>query len=1444
MKTNFILLIFALFQITYLNAQTSFTASSSGNFGDGATWGNTSPGVRGVDYPGSGDTAIIPAATIITVAQNDTCSVISQLFDGSFTSSFIINSGDTLIIENTWTMLTTEDFANVDVQVNGLVNVGGRYSTTVINSSCFGGITIGSSGELNLNSVAANQILLNGTDNLFTIQQDGILNVSANLLIRPQNGSDVTFNVNSKTTFNSSLILAQSGSGSTINVNVDDTLHLKDLTMSIVGGGIGSDITLDLTTAGATVFLSGNFNAPSGGTIASNLSNSSSFIYNGSSLQTIQLSSSIVYHNLVIDNPVGARITKILKKARILNNLIIKDGAQFRSNGFNARVGANLTFEGTGSFVPNTNDTLKLNGTAQQIIAGDHNFTGVVLVSNTSANGIDLDPTSNLTFSKLILDANGNFESNGANFQITGDLIDNGIFTMDSGDTLTFNGGTTQTVTGRTIFDAVKINNNSTLNLLSGTDSIVFQDIIIESSSVLDNDDKNFSVRGNWVNNAGPNGFTPEQNSRVRFNGTNTQSIEGADSTYFENIVINNSSASFPSVNLNQVAVLRGLLDVNDGQLNANGNLILNINSATSSGVLGNLGDFTPETPSIVGNIQYKRSLEENDSAHWYLVASPLINQALSGWTDDTYSTGFPGSDDPGYLFVSMSTWDESTCSFTTPTAATDNLNNGSDESGWFVYANTGEVLDLEGEIKEGTVSISGLTSSATGCPDGDGWHLIGNPYASHVFWDNVTMTNIAGASGGSGYVLKEDASGDYVEYDHNTASDILSAGEGIWVQVAPGLLGTVEFNEDDKTLSTQDNFNSVRLTSDVEEALLNIHMLADGTREDNAIVALRRGVSVGYEWFNETQKIANDNNFLNIATEADSIKCLFNSIPDEVDSIRIPIKFYRKFSSAGSTHTYELTFNNVEEFLSYNKVLVLEDSVMNTFTELTTNGQQVTLIGDDNGERRFFLNVYSPLEFSSINPTCFNTLDGSAIVEGSGNGPFDYTWMDSNNNIIRNVTGVQGADTINGIGQGIYNVIVSGNSDFGTVTSLVELVSPLSPDDIEIDVVAPTCFNGNDGAASITFPDTVNTNTWEWSFGGNDSLAQNLSSGNYTVSINNPNGCMATKQVIVPNGPEIIISSTTTGVNCYGDETGAISIATPTSSYYSIEWSNGSTQEFVSSLTVGTYTVTVTDLIDGCEQIESYEIIEPDSISTNATVTNVSCNDAQDGSIVVDITGGTPPYELEWNFATQSNSNQLDSLSGGVYIVEIEDAQECITSMAVQVNEPQEVNAFFEILSDTVLVNENVLFDNSSIGASTYAWEFGDGNSSTLPNPTNAYASAGDYEVILISSIDGNCADTAYGNVNVQLLTSINPNFDNTNPIQIIQNTNNQILLNTYFDRPSFIKIETYNSAGQLVTPTISSTVLNISLELETPQTKGMYSVIVFDNNEKILTTKKIIIN
>jgi PKD repeat protein len=72
-------------------------------------------------------------------------------------------------------------------------------------------------------------------------------------------------------------------------------------------------------------------------------------------------------------------------------------------------------------------------------------------------------------------------------------------------------------------------------------------------------------------------------------------------------------------------------------------------------------------------------------------------------------------------------------------------------------------------------------------------------------------------------------------------------------------------------------------------------------------------------------------------------------------------------------------------------------------------------------------------------------------------------------------------------------------------------------------------------------------------------------------------------------------------------------------------------------------------------------------------------------------------------------------------------------------------LNASFTLAEqiNSACVPVQVSFDNESIGASSYHWDFGDGNTSKVANPLHYYTSVGKFDVRLVVSNSFGCKDT-----------------------------------------------------------------------------------------------------
>ncbi|MCB1715851.1 MAG: HYR domain-containing protein, partial [Candidatus Competibacteraceae bacterium] len=306
-------------------------------------------------------------------------------------------------------------------------------------------------------------------------------------------------------------------------------------------------------------------------------------------------------------------------------------------------------------------------------------------------------------------------------------------------------------------------------------------------------------------------------------------------------------------------------------------------------------------------------------------------------------------------------------------------------------------------------------------------------------------------------------------------------------------------------------------------------------------------------------------------------------------------------------------------------------------------------------------------ITFSNLQDAdCAGSMDGQATAAASGGvAPYDFVW--STGQVNQNTT----TSVATNLSAGSYTVTVTDANGCENIASIT-IGDPNGLMLTVMNVDHEACQGDNDGSATVSALGGTAPYTYLWSNGQTGPVANNLSAGTYTVTVTDANICEAVQTVVVDEPTPVIATIISSeDVSCHGDNDGTATVdVTGGIGGYTYAWSNGATTATATGLNAGlTYTVTVTDA-NGCETTAGITLDEPDELTAFiAGSTDVNCLNGADGTATVHAQGGTAPYIYAWN--NGSADQTATSLSAGTYTVIVTDANGCMVTTSVTIDEP-----------------------------------------------------------------------------------------------------------------------------------------------------------------------------
>ena len=373
-------------------------------------------------------------------------------------------------------------------------------------------------------------------------------------------------------------------------------------------------------------------------------------------------------------------------------------------------------------------------------------------------------------------------------------------------------------------------------------------------------------------------------------------------------------------------------------------------------------------------------------------------------------------------------------------------------------------------------------------------------------------------------------------------------------------------------------------------------------------------------------------------------------------------------------------------------------------------------------------------------NVSKFNLNDGSIEIEVEGGSlinqeTYSYNWSgpDSFSSSLKNIFNLK---------PGIYNVKISDSKNC-LIEENFEIKSPEVFEFNSVNTFTPSCFNGSDGKINISFeggygaPFKIN---WTKKINGeyisiddenpNDNLLEEISSGEFKLSIiDSENISYEYSEVIVVSSvDEFIVGSPTNLIpeSCPGSEDGQFTVnvnggtapysyyfdneliatnrgqSTDNSDEYTIENLKKKEYVFYAVDANGCITSPINVNIDGDDPIEI--------VNETIAVTNISCDDGNDGKIELVVIGGDSDSDFSYSWTgpngfTASSKDITNLSEEGTYTVKISRSG-CSITKEFELIEPDELSAEVKNISAAQCGNDGSF--QVEITGGTAPWTIG----------------------------------------------------------------------------------------------------------------------------------------
>jgi gliding motility-associated-like protein len=319
-----------------------------------------------------------------------------------------------------------------------------------------------------------------------------------------------------------------------------------------------------------------------------------------------------------------------------------------------------------------------------------------------------------------------------------------------------------------------------------------------------------------------------------------------------------------------------------------------------------------------------------------------------------------------------------------------------------------------------------------------------------------------------------------------------------------------------------------------------------------------------------------------------------------------------------------------------------------------------------------------SPLvvEFSANDMQCAGQCNGQVEWSASGGtGPYSLS--------VTNANGT--TQNPNALCAGNYTATVTDAN--GCTASETLIVNEPEPIAFELVSTNVSCNGENDGEICIVSTEG-GTGLIQWQIAsppsestpyGTVGCFSGLNPDTYVVNFQDAAGCLVTQGGIVITEPaDLVINVTSSNVSCNGLNDGSITVSSNggTGSVTLVSPEATGLPAALNNLAPGVYNLQIEDE-SGCIATQNITITEPALLTVAVTATSdISCGGDCDGSVTLQIAGGTQPTTVFLNGVPSATTG----ICAGDYDLIVEDANGCEATSAFSIIQPDPISFLINV--------------------------------------------------------------------------------------------------------------------------------------------------------------------